>query len=268
MNSIIKFRRRLVRGMLRHLGLWQDVPLEEVARRQNRFAYSPRVGWLSDRTWMAPYSEFLKYDSMPEAGADETRILDRRFTLASTLKAVRELHGSTAECGVFKGVGSAMICQTLAATYAADELHFAFDSFEGLPEPQEVDRDANQRLHWKAGDLAVPEAMAKSLLARFPFCQIVKGWLPQSLTVAAGRKFRFVHIDVDLGQPTLDVLEFFYDRMVPGGIILFDDYGFISCPGARVAVDRFFANRPEPVLEVTAGQAIVVKVDSRFAKAS
>ena len=268
MNSIIKMRRRLVRGLLRHLSLWEDVPLEEVARHQNRFAYSPRVAWLSDRSWMAPYREFLQFDSLPSAGADETRILDRRFTLASIMKSVRGLRGSTAECGVFKGVGSAIICQALSDTYTTGQFHFAFDSFEGLPEPQEVDRDANRKLHWKAGDLAVPEAIAKSLLSRFSFCQIVKGWLPGSLSVAEGRCFRFVHIDVDLGQPTLDVLKFFYDRMVPGGMILFDDYGFISCPGARTVVDQFFANRPEPILEITAGQAIVVKVGSSMAKAS
>lgn len=268
MNSIIKMRRRLVQGLLRHLKLWQDVPLEEVARHQNRFAYSPRVAWLSDRSWMGPYREFLQLDSIPNAGADETRILDRRFTLASLMKSVRGLRGSTAECGVFKGVGSAIICRALSDTYAGNEQHFAFDSFEGLPEPREVDRDANRKLHWKEGDLAVPESIAKSLLGEFPFCQIVKGWLPQSLSIAQGHCFRFVHIDVDLGQPTLDVLDFFYDRIVPGGMILFDDYGFISCPGARTAVDQFFANRPEPVLETTAGQAIVVKADSSMAKAS
>jgi O-methyltransferase len=268
MNSFIKMRRRMVRGMLRHLGLWQDVPLEEVARRQNRFAYSPRVAWLLDRTWMEPYRDFLQQDCLPAAGADETRILDRRFTLASTVKAVRGLRGSTAECGVFKGVGSGIICQTLEDTYAAGECHFGFDSFEGLPEPKSMDRDANQQLHWKAGDLAVPETIAKSLLDQFECCRLVKGWLPESLSIAHGHKFRFVHVDVDLAQPTLDVLEFFYDRMTPGGIILFDDYGFISCPGARAAIDRFFAGRPEPVLEVTAGQAIVVKVDPRIAKAS
>lgn len=268
MNSLLKMRRHVVRGMLRHLGLWQDVPLEEVAQRQNRFAYSPRVSWFLDRSWAAPYRDFLQQDSVPSAGADETRILDRRFTLVSTVKAVRGLSGNSAECGVFKGVGSAIICETLAGTYSADEGHFGFDSFEGLPEPQEVDRDAKQRLHWKAGDLAVPETIARNLLSRFTFCKLVKGWLPETLSVAAGHRFRFVHIDVDLGQPTTDVLEFFYDRMTPGGIMLFDDYGFVSCPGARTAVDRFFAGRPEPVLEVTAGQAIVVKVDPRVGKAS
>jgi hypothetical protein len=222
--------------------------------------YSPRVNWLIDRSWMEPYLKFLKHDSMPSAGADETRILDRRFTLAATAKQVRGLRGSTAECGVFKGVGSGIICSTLADTYTGDESHFAFDSFEGLPEPQAIDRDAKQHLHWKAGDLAVPETLARDLLLPFDFCQVVKGWLPQSLSIAERHQFRYVHIDVDLAQPTMDVLTFFYPRMVPGGIIIFDDYGFVSCPGARAAVDRFFENRPEPVVEVTAGQAIVIKV--------
>lgn len=260
MNPVLRIRRQFVRTMLRHLGMWRDVPLEETARRQNRFAYSPRVQWLADRSWMDDYREFLRHDSLPAAGADETRILDRRYTLARTAKGVRGLRGSTAECGVFKGVGSGVICTTLDGTYGPAESHFAFDSFEGLPAPKEADRDAKKRLHWKAGDLAVPETLARDLLARFKFCQVVKGWMPQSLQVATDHPFRFVHVDVDLAQSAEDVLEFFYPRMISRGIFVFDDYGFVSCPGIRTAVDRFFADRPEAVIEVTAGQAIVIKV--------
>lgn len=268
MNSLLKLRRRIVRSLVRRLDLWQDLPLEEVARNQQRFAYSPRVAWLHDRSWMTPYLPYLKNDRHPASQADETRILDRRYTLACAVKTVANLPGSTAECGVFKGVGSGIICETLRTHWRPGETHFAFDSFEGLPEPTPDDGGPQQQAYWKAGDLKVPEEIARQLLSPFPVCQIVKGWIPESLAVAANHRFRFVHVDVDLAQPTLDVLEFFYDRMVPGGIILFDDYGFISCPGAKAAADRFFAERPEHLLEVTAGQALVVKLDPRVAKAA
>ena len=48
--------------------------------------------------------------------------------------------------------------------------------------------------------------------------------------------------------------------MIPGGMIVFDDYGFPSCPGARRAVDEAFANRPEVPICLPTGQALVVKL--------
>jgi hypothetical protein len=70
--------------------------------------------------------------------------------------------------------------------------------------------------------------------------------------------FSFVHLDVDLYQPTHDSLAFFYPRMVTGGIIVCDDYGFDSCPGAKKALDDFFRDKEE-IINVPTGQAFVIK---------
>jgi len=87
----------------------------------------------------------------------------------------------------------------------------------------------------------------------------VKGWLPETLAGVSGRQFRLVHIDVDIEQTTWDCLEFFYPRAVPGALLLFDDYGFHSCPGARKAVDAFLQGKPETLIELTTGQAVLAK---------
>ena len=71
-------------------------------------------------------------------------------------------------------------------------------------------------------------------------------------------RFSFVHLDVDLYQPTMDSLEFFYGRMNPCSIILCDDYGFVTCPGAKKAMDSFFADKPEEIVSLPTGQGFVV----------
>ncbi|HEX3704868.1 MAG TPA: TylF/MycF/NovP-related O-methyltransferase, partial [Vicinamibacterales bacterium] len=48
-----------------------------------------------------------------------------------------------------------------------------------------------------------------------------------------------LHIDVDLYEPTRDSIAFLYERMNPGGIVVCDDYGFMTCPGATKAIDEF-----------------------------
>jgi hypothetical protein len=219
-----------------------------------RFRYKRGIRWWEDRSWTEKYAKYLGMD-----GRGGTRILDRRFHLLQFVQAVRDLPGCTAECGVARGIGSALICLELQDAMPGDDCHFAFDSFEGVSAPSEVDRMENGRHHWFQGKLAVPAERTQALLAEFPKCKTVKGWIPESLQVAKDYRFRFVHVDVDLYQPTRDSFEFFYDRLVPGGVILMDDHGFTSCPGARQAAMEFFAKRPERIVELTTGQAFVIK---------
>jgi hypothetical protein len=224
---------------------------------EGRFRYHEQVTWWRDRSWAEPYRRFLLGDAV--YGRDENRILDRRFFAIQTALSVADLPGSTAECGVRRGTGSGLICQALCETYGAACEHFAFDSFEGLPEPNESDRMKNGRHKWKKGKLRTEFEQVRELLADFSFCRVVKGWIPESLAVAAGHQFRFVHIDVDLHRPTWDSLAFFYPRIVAGGVILLDDHGFANCPGARKAAESFFADKPERIIEAPTGQALVIK---------
>lgn len=223
-----------------------------------RFSYKHNVQWWIDRSWLKPYEACIQADATGTQPA--TRILDRRFTIVKFAESVRSIAGSTAECGVFRGVGSALICQALLGTYSTGETHWGFDSFEGLPEPEDRDRATDRQYDWwKKGSLAVSESETRRYLDPYKPCRIERGWIPTCLQPAKGDRFRFVHIDVDLAQPTTDCLEFFYPRLVPGAVILLDDYGFASCPGARGAVDRFFNEKPEQVIELATGQAFVIK---------
>ena len=66
-------------------------------------------------------------------------------------------------------------------------------------------------------------------------------------------------MDVDLYRSVYDTVKWLYPRMVPGGVIVFDDYGFPQCDGAKVAVDRFFKDKPEQVTYLPTGQAFVIR---------
>ena len=83
--------------------------------------------------------------------------------------------------------------------------------------------------------------------------------IPTRFDEVADRSFCFVHVDVDLFEPTRESIAFFYPRMVPGGVMLFDDYGFVTCPGATRAIDEFTAEHPEPLVHVPTAQAFLIK---------
>jgi O-methyltransferase len=209
-------------------------------------SYHPRTRWWRDAEWLAQYDRFVLPDNF--TGGHHHRILDRRFTIQQLASSVKSLSGSTAECGVFKGVSSAMICAALQGTYGNNEHHYGFDSFEGLPEPGPNDP------YWVAGKLATPYEATRSFLAAFEFCELRVGWMPDTFAGLENQRFRLVHIDVDIEESTRHCLEFFYQRAVSGAVFVFDDYGFVSCEGARRAIQQFMQDKPETVVELTTGQ--------------
>jgi O-methyltransferase len=184
----------------------------------------------------------------PFEGRGNRRALDRKWMLRELLKLARPVAGDTAECGTWRGGSSWLISKGLGRT------HHAFDSFEGIPGPGP--RDGS---HFTKGDLAESEESFRARMADVPGLRVYKGWIPSRFGEVADRRFSFVHVDVDLEQPTRDSIEFFYPRLNPGGILLLDDYGFFICPGARAAIDTFFRDKPEPVLEIPTGQGLVIK---------
>jgi len=165
------------------------------------------------------------------------------------LDATGRCSGEIAECGVYKG-GTAKI---LAELVPDRPLHL-FDTFEGMPAT-----DPTRDLH-KAGDFADTDiASVREYLSDHENVICVPGLVPDSLAVIEDRTFSFVHIDLDIYSAIKSACEFFYPRMQPGGVLLFDDYGYASCPGARAAVDEFFADKPEVPVAIATGQCSVQK---------
>lgn len=180
------------------------------------------------------------------------RSLDRKYTLSQLMSLTLDIDGDTAECGVYKGASSYFICKATAST---GKKHHLCDSFSGLSAPLAVDGD-----HWTQGDLSTPESAVAHTLSDFDHYVVHKGWIPDCFSGLQSSRFSFVHIDVDLYQPTRDAFQFFYPRMNTGGLILFDDYGFSTCPGAKRAVDEIIGELPaQRLILLPTGQAFLIK---------
>ncbi len=188
-------------------------------------------------------------------GTDNYHRLDRMYTLDQLMRHTYYLPGDTVECGVYEGASSYLICRQLVDT---GKCHHIFDSFAGLSAPSKEDGS-----HWSQGSLTADEALVRRNLSEFASVRYYQGWIPERFHEVSEAKFSFVHIDVDLYQPTLDSFRFFYERMNPGGIMLCDDYGFNSCPGATRAMNAFFADKPEKIVHLPTGQGLVIKVGNK-----
>ena len=178
---------------------------------------------------------------------------ERKWILAQLLRWVTHVPGDTAECGVNLGASSYLICRANLAS-PHEKWHHGFDSFEGLSQP-----GAHDGAFWKGGDLAASLEAATANLSEFPRCRLYKGWIPGRFDEIADRTFSFVHVDVDIFEPTKASVEFFYPRLAAGGLLLCDDYGFTTCPGATRAIDEFLADKPEKMIALPDGGGVFIK---------
>lgn len=221
-----------------------------IAKKSGFRVYNRNLMWPNDDEFRLAWNEFPY--------GDGKYIHERKFNFYYIAKAVRNIPGELAECGVFHGGSSHLM---LVATRGTKKHLFGFDSFDGLSEPAEVDASSREEtFKWKKHDMRMPEDIARANLhmhhGRFT---LYKGWIPERFHEVEDKNFCLVHIDVDLYEPTLKSLEFFYPRMTSGGIIVCDDYGSEACPGAYKAMNDFFNTTPENgVIHLTTGQGMVI----------
>ncbi len=163
----------------------------------------------------------------------------------------RHLSGDIAEVGVYKGGTAYLLCER---ALAHNDHVYLFDTFKGMPKVSDKD------LHHK-GDFADTSVNAViRLLGSFRNYAIYMGKFPQDTGYTVEQfNFKLVHLDCDIYESVKDSLELFWPKMVPGGIIVFDDYNEPNCPGAKLAVREFFKDNPEKIVETVQSQAIVVK---------
>lgn len=181
-------------------------------------------------------------------------LVDRRrcYMLYELALHAASLPGEAAEVGVYKG-GTAKLLATVFAEHGK-AVHL-FDTFSGMP-PSDPARDLHKEGDF--GDTSFEEV--RKLLADFSRdVALHPGFFPDTAQGLDATSFCFVHVDVDIYSSVLDCCTWFHDRLVWGGVMVFDDYGFPTCPGAKAAVDEFFFDKPERPIYLPTGQCVVIK---------
>jgi O-methyltransferase len=202
------------------------------------------------------YGDFARYRAL---AAPYTLVSpERLYTLYALALNALHLGGDIWECGVYKG-GTARMLAEILATQARPgvQLHL-FDTFSGMPET-----DATLDMH-RQGDFSDTSLEAVRRVVGNPErVEFHPGWIPDTFRGLENAAIALAHVDVDIYQSVRDCCAFLYPRVTPGGVMIFDDYGFPTCPGARKAVDAFFANKLETPLVLPTGQAIVLRMAPR-----
>jgi O-methyltransferase len=205
--------------------------------------------WMRKRTMFMPLVRVLAgYSHRPYLSTDL-----RLFRLLYCLERTKHLAEPIAELGIGSGYG--MVFTLTALRDRGDKRHYhGFDTFEGFPYIHDEDLKDLPEERKKVSVVGRYSEFGVDHIRRLAASvhmekrtTLYKGKFEDTLPgLDPALRFSFVYIDCDLYQSYLTALEHIYPRMVPGGIILFDEYEHtVDWPGAQKAIKEFFADKPE-----------------------
>lgn len=220
-------------------------PLEEIIYR------------VSDPEWVVSHAfrqVVTAYDLVSPSGFSKLYRKVRRITMCSNAR-LRGLHrairhvvehgipGDVVECGTARGGSAALMGLTLKQLGATERTLWVCDTFEGIPAPTPEDPDFRIAELYTGAFVGTIDEVTASFrgLGILPQTKFVKGLFDETLPMANIGPIAVLHIDGDWYASVKTCLENLYDRIVDGGVIQFDDYGYWG--GARKAVDEFLASR-------------------------
>lgn len=264
-----------IRSLITHLAhqygyqLVPDPTFQKLVRDSELVAAQPTLLFQVEPTFQSAYSKGLEVSGTKESGQFVAFKRQNRFyNLMAIHRWVSHLPGWQAECGCWKGLSSYMLNhQSKRMNSTHDGSGFVVvDSFEGLSEPTPEDREIYGRIpnpiagkYARAGKYKSTQEAVRKTLSEFPGIEYFQGWIPEILTHLPERTYSFVHIDLDLHDPIRGAIDYFFPRLVPGGVLVLDDYGSIGWPGAMKAGDEGAAACGETLLPLSSGQAILVR---------
>ncbi len=182
--------------------------------------------------------------------------LERQMALLAAVDYVvdNNLAGSFVECGVWRGGSAMLMARRLQARGGIDRVLHLFDTFEGMPPPSAHDvgwdgqsadvllaREERDQVSHLWAWASLDDVKANLARTGYPaeLLHFVPGKVEDTLPASAPERIALLRLDTDWYESTAHELTHLYDRVIPRGVIIIDDYGHWQ--GARRAVDEFLA---------------------------
>lgn len=223
-----------------------QVPWIRHAAIYPRATYAP---WLADQEFRRVHEAIS-----PHTLVDQYRCYELWSLVAESAKLA---DGDVIEVGVWRGGTGCLIASRCRQARIHAAVHLC-DNFQGMVKTGEFDTS------FSGGELAdASAASVRQLAARLGLANIHvrPGVFPEeSGSALENVRFRFGHIDVAVYRSGRDIFRWLWPRMVPGGIVVFDDYGFRDSEGITRLVEEERSGHDRLVLHNLNGHAIFIKL--------
>lgn len=217
-----------------------------VFANDNVILFNRNLGFTRDSKFMEAYRRNARTEQ-------ERSLLLRLNTLAWAAHQALHVPGDFAECGVFRGFCSAVLTDYLDFDKIG-KTFFLYDTFEGIPPEYDTEKH-DTPLFREAG---LYESVVERF-SRFPNVRVVRGLVPESFATALPDQLCFLHLDMNSSKSEIAALEMLFDRLSVGGVMVFDDYGWVGYQAQQHAEDEFMRLRGHRILELPTGQGLLIK---------
>lgn len=214
----------------------------------NLFTINRNLGFLDDLAFMAAF-EKNTYSFDSDAETVEKSIIWRTHVLAWAAHSCLRLEGEFVECACYKGTSAKILCEYLDFNKTGKH-YYLYDLFE---------HDDTMDHHNMPEHGVHLYEQVKQRFKEFPNVHVTKGSVPEVLLQIAPEKIAFMHLDINSADAEIGALKVLFDRIVPGGLIVLDDYGWLGYRGQKLAEDIFFGEKGYRVLELPTGQGLLIK---------
>jgi O-methyltransferase len=219
--------------------------VENYEKSHGTYAYAP---WLSDGEFNAVYNKIKNHTLLGK---------QKSYVLWELVKRTNLLQGSMLEVGVWRGGSGALIGKQAEHSAHCTAVYLC-DTFTGVVKTGEKDSYYKDGAHADTA-MEVVEELLKEL--EIKNVAVLQGIFPEKTgSMIQDAAFRFCHIDVDVYQSTKDIFEWVWPKMVVGGILVLDDYGWYLCEGVTKFVNEETLKGDRVVVNNWIGQAIIVKI--------
>jgi O-methyltransferase len=180
----------------------------------------------------------------------------RCHELWSLLGELGDVPGAILEVGVWSGGTGALMAAQATELGLPDHVYLC-DTWSGVVKTGLVDTYYRDGMHDDTSRETVEQLVRRMGLRNV---ELLQGVFPDETgDLIADRIFRLCHCDVDVYQSAKDVFDWVWPRLSPGGVVVFDDYGFTECPGVTQLVDEQRMREDRMVLHNLNGHGLVVK---------
>jgi hypothetical protein len=209
----------------------------------NLFTYHRNLSFLGD----GPFMEAFKAHTDSEI---EKALLWRNSTVLWGVRNGLRLEGDFVECACYKGTTARIICDAIGFANYKDRHYYLYDLFDHDPAmPHHALPEHSNQLY----------TSVKARFSTFPNVTVTQGKVPEIFSEIAPQKIAFMNLDLNNADAEIGVLDALFDRMVPGAILVLDDYGWLYYRQQKLAEDPWFEKRGYRVLELPTGQGLVIK---------
>jgi O-methyltransferase len=237
-----------INGMLRACG-FQMIKLPGASEYGTVLPVADFCPWNTDPEFLATY-EKIRQSTL----VDIYRCWELWTLVGQTCKTEP---GAILEIGVWRG-GTGALMAKRASLASPGRLVYLCDTFQGVVKAGEKDTYYTGGEHSDTGEEVVLRLLNSLQLKN---TATIKGIFPDETGhLLADARFALVHIDVDTYQSAKDIMEWTWDRLIPGGVVVYDDYGFKICDGIKTLVNEQANDPGKLVIHNLNGHGLIVKI--------